>query len=290
MIHLPRLLLTGGTGFLGKAVLRRALASGWQVAVLTRSSKPASLPPGVLAIGSGLAAPDWSAIKDFRPDVCVHCAWIATPGEYVHSPINAQLANATIDFASRVQGCGLRHFIGIGSCAEYESSSHPLLESDPEAVDQTPYVKAKLQVLRFLETSFKTPFAWLRIFYLYGPGEHPDRFLSSAARTLKAARELTLRRPDDVVDYVHIEDAADAVWHAAQHGYAGIFNVGSGAARSVSSIAESLGNRIGFPDRVHRVEQQTPTRRVANIQKLTATGWRPRRDFDRSLAEIVATS
>lgn len=290
MIHLPRLLLTGGTGFLGKAVLRRALASGWQVAVLTRSPERAAFPPGILAIGGGLAAPDWKALEVFRPTICVHSAWIATPDEYVHSPLNAQLAESTVNFARRLETLGLRHFVGIGSCAEYEPSARPLKEGDPETIDQTPYVKAKLKVLHFLESSFGAPSAWLRIFYLYGPGEHPGRFLTSAAKTLKADRKLFIQRPENFVDYVHIDDAADATWQVVQKGLHGIINIGSGEARKVSEIAGILAALTGRQEQVHCADQKTSTSRVANIEKLQTTGWKPRRDFGRSLEEIVETA
>lgn len=290
MSHSSRLLLTGGTGFLGKAVLRQALASDCQVAVLTRSSKPTSLSPGVQAIGGGLAAPDWNALEVFRPTICIHCAWVATPGEYVHSPLNAQLAESTVNLARRLETLGLRHFVGIGSCAEYEPSARPLKEGDPETIDQTPYVKAKLKVLHFLESSFGAPFAWLRIFYLYGPGEHPGRFLTSAAKTLKAGRKLFIQRPENLVDYVHVDDAADAIWQVVQNGLHGIINIGSGEARKVSEIAGILGALTDRQEQVHCADQKTSTSRVANIEKLQTTGWKPRRDFGRSLEEIVETA
>lgn len=283
-------LVTGATGFLGSRLVRKALDAGARVATLCRMDATGFLKKETCVIRGTLEHPDWSAIEAFRPGVCVHCAWIAAPGEYIHSPLNARLAKATVDFARRLETFGLRHFVGMGSCAEYEPSSRALEEDDPEARNATPYVEAKLEVLRFLESTCASPFAWLRIFYLYGRGEHPGRFLTSTAKTLKAGRELTIQRPEDLVDYVHVDDAANAAWDVVRHGLTGIYNVGSGESRTVSSIAGRLGRLTGHPELVRYAEQKTSTSRVADIEKLKATGWKPRRDFARSLEEIVATA
>lgn len=283
-------LVTGATGFLGSCLVRKALNAGARVATLCRTDAASFLERETCVIRGTLERPDWGAIEAFRPDVCVHCAWIATPGEYIHSPLNTRLAEATMDFARRLEILGLRHFVGIGSCAEYEPSFRALKENDPEARNATPYVKSKLEVLRFLESTCATPFSWLRIFYLYGAGEHPGRFLTSAAKTLKAGRELIIQRPEDLVDYVHVDDAADAAWDVVRGGQTGVYNVGSGESRTVSSIAVRLGELTGHPELVRCADQKTSTGRVADIEKLKATGWKPRRDFVRSLGEIVATA
>lgn len=283
-------LVTGATGFLGSHFIRKALDAGARVATLCRMHATGFLEKETCVIRGTLEHPDWSAIEAFQPDVCVHCAWIAAPDEYIHSPLNARLAKATVDFAHRLETFGLRHFVGMGSCAEYEPSSRALKECDPEVRNSTPYVEAKLEVLRFLESTCTSPFAWLRIFYLYGRGEHPGRFLSSTAKALKVGRGLAIQRPEDLVDYVHVDDAANALWDVVRNGLAGIYNVGSGESRTVASIAGHLGRLTGHPELVRYEEQKTSISRVADIEKLKATGWRPRRNFVRSLEEIVATA
>jgi nucleoside-diphosphate-sugar epimerase len=282
-----KVLITGGTGFLGGAIARLALTSGSEVAVLTRSPGKTFLPESVTKIGGGLANPDWSAIEEFAPDICFHCAWVAAPGVYLTSPENVHLAEQTLDFAKNLISRNLKKFIGFGTCLEYECSFEPLNEGSKRSSDQTPYVVAKGKVLDGLESATNGCFAWLRIFYAYGPGEHEKRFISYAARLLGRNETLHINRPKDIVDYIHVRDIASAAAVVAGNGDAkGVFNVGSGTARTVHDVAMSVARFFNRPKAVICGSQDDPVCRVANSTRLQNMGWLATRNFEASVIEI----
>ena len=75
-----RILLTGPTGFIGAAFTRLALSRGHSVAGLIIPSEqvPAHLPPhqSLSWFRGTLDEAPWSDVQQFKPDVCVHTAWV----------------------------------------------------------------------------------------------------------------------------------------------------------------------------------------------------------------------
>lgn len=286
MINPTKILVTGGTGFIGQAVVREALASGLCVGVLTRSPENLPVPDGVATIRGGLASPDWAAIEKFAPDVCIHCAWVATPGVYLNSPENFLLADQSISLAEGLGERGLQKFVGVGTCLEYESSDQALNEFSSRPRDLSPYVLAKLKLLDGL-ASMKAPrHAWLRVFYAYGPGEDQARFISYAVHNLAQGKPLNIHRPLDVVDYIHVNDVASAAIMVALRSTQGIYNVGSAVPRTIEQIANLI---AGYCDQSNQITCRHQTQnlsRFADTGLLRDLGWMPNRNFEESVAAM----
>src|SRR5829696_4800885 len=90
-----RVLITGASGFVGRHCLRRLLREDCEIHAVTRTS-----------IGGGEGPIHWHAIdlrepsqvkhviSAVRPSHLLHCAWIAIPGVYAHSPENERWLRA----------------------------------------------------------------------------------------------------------------------------------------------------------------------------------------------------
>ena len=125
-----KILLTGATGFIGSAFTRQALARGHQLAALIIPSE--SIPPN-LAATSNLAwlrgtlddAP-WKDITALAPDVCLHMAWITTPGIYLESPENFRFVESSIRFLRKIRETGTTHENGtVFRILELQSGNSP---------------------------------------------------------------------------------------------------------------------------------------------------------------------
>ncbi len=179
-----KIFVTGASGFIGSAFCRLALRHGHEIAglILPALTPPTDLPAGekMTWLEGTLAEPPWKSIERFQPDVCVHFAWIATPGVYLESPENEQYLQWSLDLAHQLRNIGVNHFVGAGTCIEYQISAAPLSEERTPVDPTTFYARCKNVLRETLAAAAQKggwQFCWGRVFYPYGVGEHPAQTL-----------------------------------------------------------------------------------------------------------------
>src|SRR5947209_1188044 len=137
-----KILLTGPTGFVGLTFARLALSRGHQVAGLVIPSEaiPTSLPANenLRWLRGTLDEAPWEEISAFAPEVCVHTAWITTPGIYLESPENERFRDASLQFLRKVRKLGTKHIVSLGTCVEYQITNEPLSEEKTPIAPTTP--------------------------------------------------------------------------------------------------------------------------------------------------------
>ena len=263
-----KLFVTGSSGFVGRAFCKLARARGHAVLGLERPHR--------------LESPPWEEIRRFAPDACLHAAWIATPGEYLTSPLNADYLRWSIELAQGLSELEVNHFIGIGTCIEYAPADHKLREDSSLIAPRSPYAASKNDLRIALEQFAAidgTTLAWARLFYPYGPGEHPKRLPSAMFRQLSQDQPVTLQTPGSIKDYIHIEDVASALLAVTESRFAGSINIGSGEGIEIRAIANTLASLMGKPGLVREASSAQPDDYpvvVADTERLRALGWHPR--------------
>jgi dTDP-6-deoxy-L-talose 4-dehydrogenase (NAD+) len=289
-----RLLLTGGTGFVGTALFQKAAAAGHTVAGLIRPGSP--VPAGLEPLYGTLAEPPWAAIERFQPDVLVHCAWISTPGVYLDSPENENHAVWGRSLVNGLFSRGLRRFVVLGTCIEYGMGGGRLDEASSPVAPSTPYARSKDQLRRWIGGDLACTDAalgWARVFYPYGTGEHPARLCSSLIRKLRQGEEVFLKTPHSTKDYIHIDDLADAILRVAEAGFHGPINLGTGDGVEVKAIADKIAEILGRPDliRVPEAPQKDPLDFVvADAGRIRGLGWRPKVGLESGLRRLIEHS
>lgn len=290
-----RLFVTGATGFVGSAVVRQAVDQGHVVAALIRPGKmpPAFAPPGVRWVVGTLAEADWEAIANFRPETCIHAAWIATPGAYLESRENLRFVEWSHTFIQRAAGCGMGHVVALGTCVEYSITGEVLSEKSTPLAPLSTYARCKDALRRRLEEEGKKmgfALCWGRVFYPYGPGEHPARLCSAAVHYLRRHEPFVMEHPDSVRDFIFIEDLARAILLAAECGFHGALNLGTGEGVTVAALGRAVGERLGRPDLIRTIESpvQDPFGFVvADARRLCELGWRPAVGLSEGVERLV---
>ncbi|ORV38820.1 oxidoreductase [Mycobacterium conspicuum] len=248
--------LTGATGFVGRQILRALLERGCSVRVLVRD--PARLPdgrePGALEV---VQTPDLFAEAPARLEelvrdsqTLVHAAWYAEPGEYLTSPANLACLTGTLDLARAFAVVGGTRFVGVGTCAEYDSSQG-LMTTETPLAPNTLYAACKasaFQVLKYFLGTQAVSFAWCRLFYLYGEGENERRLVPYIRRQLEAGQEVLLTRGNQVRDFSDVKDAARMVADVALGQRQGAVNICSGEGVTVRQLAERVADEYGRRD------------------------------------------
>lgn len=249
------------------------------------------LPKNAQIIEGSLAELPLKEIERFAPDTVVHAAWNGVTNEHRNDP--AQTENVTLTAGIADLGC--KHFIGLGSQAEYGPLNKKIRETD-KGQPTTAYGRSKFAahiVTRNMYDERDLDWSWLCVFSTYGPREDPSWMIPYVIRELLAGKTPALTACEQRWDYLFGPDAADAIWSVIKAKATGLFNLGSGRAESLRKIVETLRDEIDpalpvafgripyRPDQVMHLE--------ADISKLTkATGWTPATSLEEGLKQTVA--
>lgn len=294
-----KIFVTGATGFVGTAFCRLAQQRGHQVAGLLHPTKPVptDLPEGdqLTWLRGRLNDLPVRALEKFHPEICVHSAWISTPGEYLESPLNEQHLRWSKSLVGHLSELGVQHFVGVGSCLEYKAGDTLLREDSPTS-NTTAYARCKNEFRESLFTEAARAglsACWGRVFYPYGVGEHPARLCTSLIQKIRRGEKLALKTPHSTKDYIYIDDLAAAILMTVEKKIQGTINWGTGRGISVRQIADAVATTMGRPELVAEISppETDPLRYVvADATRLHALGWQPAYTFPDGLKKLMAAN
>jgi nucleoside-diphosphate-sugar epimerase len=296
-----KLLVTGAAGWVGSHAVRAALARGWDVHAVVRPTSDLarleSVRPRIHLVTADLD--DWpavgAALADVRPDACLHAAWFAEPGKYLASPRNLESVMNTLALVKTCAANGCTRFVGVGSCFEYSQRFGYQSEDTPLETSSL-YSAAKSSAATILgpigaALGMKT--TWARLFLQYGPEEDPRRLVPDVIRSLLAGKPVKTTLGEQVRDFLHIDDVAEALVAIVAADTSEVVNIGSGVPVRVRDVVTTIARQIGRPELVEL--GALPYRPgdamflCANTTRIKSeTPWRPRFDLESGLADTIA--
>lgn len=244
-------LLTGSTGFVGRQILKVLQEKGHQVRLIIRDDSQSRIAnmKGVehIVYTSNIfsESSSWWEGVCAGVDIVIHCAWYAEPGQYLQSDKNLECLVGTISLAKGAADAGVKRFVGIGTCFEYEMSCRPLSVYDPLR-PLSAYAAAKAATYLVLSQYFmqrSLNFIWCRLFYLFGEGEDPRRLIPYLHEQLSSGKVAELTSGDHVRDFINVADAAEKILEAAFSNMTGAINICSGEAISIRQLAEKIADK-----------------------------------------------
>jgi nucleoside-diphosphate-sugar epimerase len=296
-----RIMVLGGTGFLGSHIGEAFHAAGCGVVCVSRNGSTGP----VRHVRRDLTKADLGALlAEVEPDVVVNAAGLAVraPDRQLRA-INAEVVERLV--AAVVAGPRHLRLIQIGSSHEYgpDATGSTTAETHPPA-PLSVYGQTKLEGTR---AALRAGAAVLRVSNVVGPRARADTLAAVVARRLAGIAaagygaepaELRLAALRTWRDFVDVRDVAQAVLAAASAPAASVagqvVNIARGEAVHVRTLVQRLISLGGLPVRLVEESAVNLPREPMRWQRLDVSrarellGWRPARDLDESLADLLA--
>jgi nucleoside-diphosphate-sugar epimerase len=226
----------------------------------------------------------------------LHLAWYTEPGKFWTAPENLDWVAASLFLYRTFLEAGGRRALFAGSCAEYDWSYSHLEEACTPANPRTLYGRAKNGLRDLVESYARLigiEVAWGRVFFLYGPGEAPDRLVSDLIQSLSDGRPAKCTHGRQQRDFMHVSDAARAFATVLESSFCGPINIASGVCRPIADAIGIIGQLLGRPDLIRLGAREPPAddppRLAADVKLLSRLGFRPDFDLEAGLAQTVAS-
>ncbi|GAB4489493.1 MAG: GDP-L-fucose synthase [Thermodesulfovibrionales bacterium] len=298
-----RIVVTGGAGFLGRAVVQRLKQAGCADIFVPRSSQYNLIVQEQVS----------RLYRDARPDIVIHLAAVVggiganreNPGRFFYE--NLMMGVQLIDEARL---CGLEKFVCIGTiCAYPKFTPVPFREEDlwngyPEETN-APYGIAKKALLVQLQ-AYREQYGLNGIYLLpvnlYGPGDNFDPGSSHVIPALikkcidaveSGAREIVVWGTGAATrEFLYVDDAAEGIVLAAER-YDGPepVNLGAGFEISIQDLVEKVASLAGFRGDIvwDRTKPDGQPRRLLDVSRAERHfGFRAKKSFDEGLKETIA--
>lgn len=243
-----RILVTGGTGFLGSHFLKQALALGHEVRALRR---PGGRPKIGLAdqpiwVEAPWATDDdkvWSGI-----DAVVHLASAGVSPQPVDWPTAFRVNFVeSMGLLERAEAAGVPKVLLCGSCFEFGTAAqgYERVPANARLQPRGPYAtsKASFSVAAdgYARTS-RMSLVLLRPFHFYGDGQHESNFWPSMRRAALAGEDFPMTPGGQVRDFQPVEDTAACFLRALEQwpgitGEMKCYNLGSGVETTLVEFA-----------------------------------------------------
>lgn len=277
-----KVLVTGSSGFLGRALTKRLKEQGYSVKGLD--------------IKEGTDIADWGRIKYLRGfQVIIHlAAKTFIPSSFKQPRIfywNNLLSTVNILELSRINKA---KFVFASSYVYGYPKYLPIDEKHPTA-GHNPYSESKLlaeELCRGYQRDFGIQMIIMRAFNIYGPDQKKEFLIPHILGSLRRGR-VFLGDPEYKRDYVYLDDAINAYVKAIEYEHEGleIFNIGYGKSYSVRELVDLAKNYYGKDVLVQydkdKRKGEIPDAVADNRKARNILDWQPRIDIETGIRKLI---
>lgn len=290
-----RVVVTGGNGFVGRAVVSAFLARGHDVTVIDRQRHP---DPIVRSVVGELTDPDVVATGLDGGDVAgvVHLAAITSVLRSMEQPAQTYAANVGVT-QELLEGCrrrGIDRVVMASTNAVVGDVGHRRVDETVPLAPLTPYGATKAaceMLLSGYAGAYGMATCALRFTNIYGPGmEHKDSFVPRMMRAALSGDTVSVYGDGHQQrDLVHIDDVVTAVVSAWQRRFTGTAIIGAGESVTVLELIEAARTVTGCAlpaEHVAPKPGEMPAVIVDTSRARGALGYRPAVSLLEGLATV----
>ncbi len=248
---MQRVLVTGASGFLGKALVENLLENGIEVYAVVHSKENS------LAIEHGNLTVLACAMQHINSlserihgniDVCYHLAWEGTSGR-LRGDYSIQMANVSSSCAlietCKKLGCKKMIFASTIMIYEYEK----VRQCGRIPGESSFYSIAKKtagDMMRILCKKYQISYACVLISNVFGPGEKSARLVNTIIRRLLKGEEVELTEGKQQYDFIYIKDAVAALYYVGKSNFGRKeYYIGSTQPKPLREYLLIIGKKMG---------------------------------------------
>lgn len=303
---MKKILITGGAGFIGSAVINKLHSQGHELFVLDN-----------LSFGSRDFIPTIDdkhffnidilddnkvneCVSSVNPNILVHLAAIhfipyCNSHPFESAKINIQGTRNVLKACSSLKR--LEKVFFASTAAVYPIIDEKIVEDVPknplDIYGLSKVVGEDLIKLFYLDTN--VPSIICRFFNAFGPNEtNPHLIPEIQAQVNSGSKSLKLGNMTPKRDYIHTYDMAEAVSLLLEKFDKGLdtFNLGSGTEFSVTEIVEAFESQVGFKFEIiedaNRMRKSDRPHLLADISKITNyINWKPRISINEGISTLI---
>ena len=285
------ILLTGGSGFIGRNLINRLKNEHYQIINLGSGEIE-----GIENIKVDLASVDFSFLDNLEFDYVIHLAAFSSPARSKDEEKTMNLNyRATEKLLDKVKNKNLKKFIFTSTYLVYKESNSPLTEDSPLSEAGDNYVKSKLLAESACTEAIKqgVPIVIFRLSDGYGPGqqwrkEDSPTLVPQLICSALADKKIEVFDERPVRDYVYSEDISEAIVRTLKSDYTGILNLGTGIGTSVKELATTISNLTSAKLDFLNIQRPVPLNLVLDIARLEKVlNWKPSTKLTEGLDKTV---
>jgi len=294
---MAKILVTGGTGFIGSHVVDLLLSKGHKVIVLdqddTYLNKKAKFYKGDIRKDAE------RVIKKEKPAYCIHLAAQVSVMKSFNDPVYDASVNilGSINVLNECAKNKVKKFVYISSCAKYGTPQKKSVDENHPCNPLSPYGISKHAVEHYLpifKEKYGIDYTIIAPANVYGPRQDPhgeagvvsifiDKLMKNKTCTIYGDGKQTR-------DFVYVKDVAEAIVKALGKTKSKSYNIGSGKETSVNQLFNMLHRLIGKGKNRHSAQRTGDIRNmVYNISKAKKElKWAPKTSLAKGLKETMA--
>tara|TARA_B100001964_G_C14239734_1_gene604342 strand:+ start:861 stop:2987 length:2127 start_codon:yes stop_codon:yes gene_type:complete len=288
-----KILVTGGTGFIGKNLLKRLYLTDHKILVCSRNFKKKKLNIEFVKYNVGDLLK--KKIKIFKPEVIIHLAWEGIPN-FSKKTCQINLQKNISFFNQILKLKSIKKIISSGSCAEYGDKKNNCLESficKPNSYFSDAKIKT-LDHLKKLSNKNNIEYVWLRLFFVYGPLQRNNSLIPSIINNYLQNKKIKIKNPLARNDYIFVGDVIDAILKSLKRKKInGIINIGSGKLTSTHQVLRFIEKDLNISNlasyKLNKIEKKNDNfSKKADISRAKKLlGWYPKYNIKQGIIETL---
>lgn len=299
-----RVLVTGGTGFIGSHLIPRLLNDGhdvWDLQryITGRIGKPQNVKTVYADLGDGFTIR--KAIKTVKPEAIIHLAAISPVAYSYEHPQEVLGTNliGTVNLAEAClrEDCNIKRFLFAGTSEEYGNNGFDLQEESNPLKPASPYAVSKVaseNYLNYMKEAYDFPVTFLRPFNTYGRRQDFHFLIEKTIVQMLNQKVVYLIDSTPVRDWMYIEDHIKAYMNCLvnEKAIGQTFNFCTGVGHTIKQTVDTIADLTDFKGEIKwGSAPDRPTESkiiVGSYQKAKSVlAWEPKWNLEKGLRETI---